>query len=265
MYIFFCEDSIDGIFTGIYDAWASRYGHRNICLTTNNTTDSYNLFHVYSHVKTDPEKSQKVAKTIRNRLGIEVYYQICEAASSSIEKINQKEHLSKADAIYKTIVLGLSLIDGSKVLNYLGDPNVNYVFKLSRSTANEAHHLQGFLRFAELENGVLFAKIHPRHHVLPILAEHFTDRFPMEDFIIYDESHQLAAIHKKKKQYILAEVSDASFSYMNRFSERESEYQRLWCGFFDNITIDSRKNRRLQSKNFPKRFWKDAIEMNSHN
>lgn len=26
MHIFLCEDSIDGIFTGIYDAWASRYG-----------------------------------------------------------------------------------------------------------------------------------------------------------------------------------------------------------------------------------------------
>gem|GEM_PF-5421032 len=32
MHIFLCEDSIDGIFTGIYDAWASRYGHKNIKL-----------------------------------------------------------------------------------------------------------------------------------------------------------------------------------------------------------------------------------------
>ena len=34
MYIFLCEDSIDGIFTGVYDAWASRYGHQNVALTT---------------------------------------------------------------------------------------------------------------------------------------------------------------------------------------------------------------------------------------
>ena len=32
MYIFICEDSIDGIFTGVYDAWASRLGHENIAL-----------------------------------------------------------------------------------------------------------------------------------------------------------------------------------------------------------------------------------------
>ena len=32
MHIFLCEDSIDGIFTGIYDAWASRVGHDRVKL-----------------------------------------------------------------------------------------------------------------------------------------------------------------------------------------------------------------------------------------
>ena len=30
MYVFVCEDNIDGIFTAIYDAWASHFGHKNI-------------------------------------------------------------------------------------------------------------------------------------------------------------------------------------------------------------------------------------------
>ena len=34
MYIFLCEDSLDGIFSGVYDAWASGYGHANVTLTT---------------------------------------------------------------------------------------------------------------------------------------------------------------------------------------------------------------------------------------
>lgn len=261
MYIFVCEDSIDGIFTGIYDAWASKYGLKNICLTTNSSNENLNLFYQYVSITTDVTKSQKVAKTLMERLGEDVYGQLCQAAVSTIEKINRNEQLQKADAIYKTVVFGLSLTDGSKVLNYLGDPYVNYVFKLSRATGNEAHHLTGFLRFAELENGVLFAKIHPKNNVLPILAEHFTDRFPLENFIIYDENRKLAAIHKKEKHYMLADVPDASLSYMNQLSEGELEYRKLWCGFFDNITIESRKNSRLQSQNFPKRFWKDAIEM----
>ena len=34
MYIFLCENSLEGIFTGIYDACASRLGHKNIRIQT---------------------------------------------------------------------------------------------------------------------------------------------------------------------------------------------------------------------------------------
>lgn len=64
MYIFLCEDNIDGIFTGIYDAWASKYGHANISLTTC-PPDNYVLFCEYITVQTDYGKSQKVARTLQ--------------------------------------------------------------------------------------------------------------------------------------------------------------------------------------------------------
>ena len=32
MILFVCEDCIDGIFTAVYDAWASRLGHDNVGL-----------------------------------------------------------------------------------------------------------------------------------------------------------------------------------------------------------------------------------------
>ena len=43
MYIFICEDSLDGIFTGVYDAWASRYGHQNVALLAHEP-ENYMLF-----------------------------------------------------------------------------------------------------------------------------------------------------------------------------------------------------------------------------
>ena len=43
----------------------------------------------------------------------------------------------------------------------------------------------------------------------------------------------------------------------------EKEYQKLWCGFFDSIAIEARKNPKLQSQNIPKRFWKDTVELAS--
>lgn len=261
MYIFLCEDSIDGIFTGVYDAWASRYGHGNIALTTC-PPDNYTLFSEYITVETDYEKSEKVARTLLARLGEETYTEICQAASSLEESSGRKKAMNKADAIYHTIVLALALKDGSKVLNYLGEPYVNRVFQLSRSTGNEAHHLLGFLRFQELENGILFARIHPKNHVLPFLGDHFSDRLPEENFIIYDASHNQAAVHPKGKGFFLTDTHNLNQEMLHRFSPEELEYQKLWCGFFDSIAIEARINPKLQNQNILKRFQQDVIEFN---
>ncbi|WP_075717412.1 TIGR03915 family putative DNA repair protein [Roseburia sp. 499] len=263
MYIFLCEDSVDGIFTGVYDAWASHYGHRNISLTTR-TPDNYTLFDEYISVTPDAEKSHKVGNTLLQRLGANVYSQICEAASALEEPSRKSNQLSKADAIYRTIVLGLSLKDGRHVLEYLGEPYVNRVFQLSRATSNEAHHLLGFLRFQELENGVLFARIHPKNDVLPLLGDHFSDRLPEENFMIYDETRKKAALHRKGSYFFLTGTEGLNEEMLHRFSSEELEYQRLWCGFFESIAIEARRNPKLQNQNIPKRFQKDAVEFSSN-
>lgn len=259
MYMFLCENSIDGIFTGVYDAWASRYGHSNVALTVQ-TPENYSLFHEYINVTTNFEKSAKVARTLQKRMGTETYEELCQAASALETLSRRKNYIDKADAIYKTIVLAFSLPDSSKVLNYLGEPYVNYVFQLSRSTGNEAHHLLGFLRFQELENGVLFAKIHPKNDVLPFLGDHFADRLPQENFMIYDETRRLAVLHPSGKGFFITDTEGLDLEMLQRFSPQEQEYQKLWCRFFDSIAIEARKNPKLQNQNLPKRFQQDIVE-----
>lgn len=260
MYIFLCEDNIDGIFTGVYDAWASRHGHANIALTTH-APDNYSLFDEYITVHTDYEKSAKVARTLHTRMGDETYQELCQAASA-LEEPSKRKRMDKADAIYKTIVLALSLPNPGKVLNYLGEPYVNRTFHLSLSTGNEAHHLLGFLRFQELENKVLFAQIHPKNNVLPFLGEHFSDRLPQENFMIYDATWELAVLHPKGKEYFITDTAELNQDMLKRFSPEETEYRRLWCAFFDSIAIEARKNPALQNQNFPKRFQRDVVEFN---
>ncbi len=261
MYVFICENSIDGIFTGVYDAWASKYGHANISLTAC-PPDNYTLFDEYITVSTDYEKSEKVARTLLQRLGKETYTELCQAAAALEEPCKQKKDMDKADALYHTIVLALSLKDSSKVLDYLGEPYVNRVFQLSRSAGNEAHHLLGFLRFQELENGLLFARIHPKNYVLPFLGEHFSDRLPQENFMIYDAAHGQAALHPKGKGFFLTDTNGLNEEMLNRFSPEELEYQKLWCRFFDSIAIEARINPKLQNQNILKRFQRDVIEFN---
>ncbi len=258
MHIFICEDSIDGIFTGVYEAWASRYGHANISLTTH-APDNYSLFDEYIAVHTDYEKSAKVARTLHSRMGEEAYQELCQAAMA-LEPASHKQSIDKADAIYKTIVLALSLPDAGKVLNYLGEPYVNRTFQLSRGTFNEAHHLLGFLRFQELENGILFAQIHPKNDVLPFLGEHFADRLPEENFMIYDATRNLAVLHPKGKGFFITDTGELNQEMLQRLSPQELEYRRLWRAFFDSIAIEARINPKLQNQNLPKRFQRDIVE-----
>lgn len=261
MYTFICENSIDGIFTGIYDTWASKHGHSNVRLLST-PPENYELFQEYITVIADPVKSEKVARTLRTRLGEEVCYDICQAILSDELRV-RGDKTDKADCIYRTVVLGLSLKDGTKVLHMLGEPYVRRVFELSRATGAESHHLLGFVRFSELENGVLFSTIHPKNDVLPVLAEHFSDRLPMENFIIYDENRQIAAVHKASKNYLIVDASSLNQDIIKRYSEKELEYRKLWCGFFESIAIEARKNPKLQRQNIPLRFWEDTIELST--
>ena len=258
MYVYVCEDSIEGIFTGVYEAWASGYGHSNVRLISKEV-DNMELFSEYIYVVSDSDKSLKVTKTLCTRLGFEAYEMICKAIISDIE--DRRNKVDKAEAVYRTIVQGLHMKDGRKVMENLADPYIAKVFKLSRGTNNECAHLMGFLRFRELSNGMLFAKINPHNDILPVLASHFTDRLPNENFVIYDEGRKSAAVHKKSYGFVQVDASDIDEDVISSFSEEEETYEKLWIEFFNTIAIVSRNNAELQRQNIPKRFWKNTVEL----
>lgn len=258
MYVFTCEDSLEGIFSGVYDACASRLGHRNIRLSTGDV-NNYELFSQYISVIPSEEKTRKVIHTLIKRFGRQFYESIYQAAMSGEERAKNK--MDKSDAIYRTILLALACNDGQKVLLSLGEPCVYRIFELCRMTSREAGNLMQFLRFSELDNGVLFASIHPKDHVLPYLAEHFQDRLPQENFIIYDAVRQCAAIHKAGANFMLADAKDLDPDMIKRYSTHELKYRKLWLAFFDHIAIEARINPELQMQMIPKRYWPDTVEL----
>ena len=109
MYVFVCEDNIDGIFTAIYDAWASHFGHKNIYILSKEP-QNYELFCEYISVKTSIEKSQKVSNTIKTRCGYEVWTFLCQAAMAYEKQTTfDTSSLSKADALYRTLLYAFSM------------------------------------------------------------------------------------------------------------------------------------------------------------
>lgn len=257
MYTYICENSIDGILTGVYQAYADHHALRDIHLTIREP-DNLSLFTQYIPVKADAAKAAKVAHTLKSRFGQDFYETVYQAAMAG--DVPGKSTMDKADAIYETIALALSSGDGTRTLLSLGEPCVYRVFELCRATGREAMHLLGFVRFQELESGILFSKIHPKHHVLPIIGEHFSDRLPEENFMIYDETRRLALLHPAHEHFFLADADALDLVATTRFSANESTFQSLWTTFFHSITIESRKNPKLQSQMIPKRFQRDTVE-----
>lgn len=255
MVLFMCEDSVDGIFTGVYDAWASRLGHGNVGLRVQGQMN-LELFAEYREVQTDSEKAEKVARSIRGKMGQDAYKTIYQAALS--------QNTEKADAIYRVVVRGMSGSvtpqEARRVIWNLQDPNVCHIFELARRTGNEACRYLEFVRFKELKNGVLFSEIQTENYVLPMIGDHFADRFPNENFMIYDNTHRDCLIHGKQRKWFILRDTQPDEAAGEQLSDREEEFQHLWRGFCDSIAIESRKNLRLQQQFWPLKFRKWMTE-----
>lgn len=246
--VFLCENSIEGILTGVYDAWveaiASGLGHDHCRLTTE--VDQPELFCIYREIPTDSQKAGKVIRTLRRRLGEEVYECLCYAMSS--------REPDKAEVVYKTIVAGLSMKRGYRVLDQVTNPYVARCFDLKRNVGGEIHREVEFLRFRELENGVLLAKIHPKNDVLMYLGPHFSDRLPLENFLIYDMNRKKALFHEKEKDWYMMNALELDADMADRVSTEEEYYQDLFRLFCRTISIESRENRALQRQFLPLYF-----------
>ena len=80
--VFVCPDSLDGILTGVFDAWDSGLGHKMVRLEIRQEA-TLELFCEYRQVETDIEKAKKVLQTVERRLGEEASIHICQAAACS--------------------------------------------------------------------------------------------------------------------------------------------------------------------------------------
>lgn len=252
MTIYQCEDSLESIFTAIYNAYEEHRNHSDtrICLDR-----EFYLFAEYVPVTADAGKAVKVIRTLRKRFGEEDYLSICHALSAPDG--------DKAQAVYQTIVKGLAgKTRPGHLLDNLADDDCNRVFALARAAGREKSHLYGFLRFEEVQEGILFARIGPKNNLLTFLMPHFADRFPMENFIIYDDNRDLFGIHPAGKEwYLTSGLEAAHISGAFVISEKEHHIQELFRHFCHSIAIKQRENRKLQQNMLPLRFREYMLEL----
>lgn len=244
-YIYRCEDSEIGIFTAVYDAWASVHSHEENRIEVKGTEgDNLLLFAEYTDVCPMEDKAEKVRRSIRTRISEEGYEMVMKAVFSSDSE--------KGEVIYRFLISAFK--EGGNAVRSYGNPWTMRLFEIVRNYDNEVHHLKGFLRFDRIYNGIYFATFSPQNNVLGELMVHFSDRLNPENFVILDEKRGLAGVHAAGKDWFLYRPTRVEIKRLLTNASGDDRYAGLWRIFHKCIAIESRKNPTLQRNNLPLRF-----------
>lgn len=244
-----CEDTLDGIYTALFDAFVYKNRmekpYEDTISIAIGESGNMELFTQEIPVVTDTVKAHKTMDAIRRKLGFHIhntlFYALC--------------HFSEERG---TVVLGYlvrAFSVGPRISEQLGDFYVMRVLELSRKVSRECEKFYGFIRFRD--NGkFLFARFAPKCNVLPMIEEHFSDRFPGENFVIYDENRKLSLVHPMN--------SESFFVMGNEINPelvlKEDAFESLWKQYFDAMAIQERKNGNCQRNLMPIWYRKHAVE-----
>ena len=141
-------------------------------------------------------------------------------------------------------------VEGFKEQRNLENINRSSVFnirKYEKQLFSNVHKMSGFLRFEELEDGSLYAKLQSRFNLVYFLGKHFAKRLNNQTYYIHDLERSLVFIHSKEFKGVKT-VADFEAP---KHSESEEKFKKLWREFFDTVAIESRKNDKLQKSLTP--------------
>ena len=235
------DGSFDGLLCCVYESYYQKelpsliFSHSEIQAT---------LFPV-KEIETDIISALKVEDSIRTSISGEALKLVRLCYYSKME--------NREITILNFLRMGYKI--GPSVTNMLADDTVCAITKTARNVQSESHFFKEFLRFSDY-NGALVAIIEPKNFVLPMIVNHYCDRFPSEQFLIYDESHNYALVYQNGESAIFPlenlELPEAC--------EKEEKYRALWKQFYNTIAIEGRINPKLRMGNMPKRYWKNLTE-----
>jgi len=239
--IYHYDGSFDGLLCCVFESYDKKEIPLDIILMDAPQT----MLFPTKEIKTDSPKANRVLASIPTKMGPQALDFVRHAFLTCY---TQKE-------LYILLFLRLGYRYGPSVMGMLTDNIVNTLFKAVKHLNNESHLLKGFVRFS-VANNALVAEIEPKNYVLPLLTEHFCQRFPEERFLIYDKTHGMALVYKPYQSAVIP--IDAL--EMPEPDEKEQSFRELWRLFYDTIEVQGRFNPKCRMTHMPKRYWKYMTE-----
>ncbi len=248
MIIYTYDGTFEGLLTSIFETYNRKNFPVDIC---SRQGEQKHLFAQKLDIHTNEIKAERVWKGIQNKLMGKNNQLLFYAFLSEEKGIEMK--------IYRFLRRLFS--EHFNIETDFGDSDVLYLTQTSQKVKKEAMRMMQFVRFQHAKDGMYFCGIEPRYDVIPLVINHFKNRFADQKWLLYDLKRNYGILYENEKIEEVI-ISNKEFNTItgqvneNILQEGEEFYQKLWKSYFKHINIKERKNLKLQRLHMPRRFWK---------
>jgi len=228
------DDTFDGLLTAIFDAY-----HGEHSIRAKGRNDELTLFDCVE-VVTDTAKADRVTAGMQ-KLDGELPGLVYNAFLSQLPNIE--------DVILEVLRLGFSTKKSPLPLR-----QIRCVWQLqdaARKVGGQAGKLIGILRLHHVHDNLWIADCEPDYHILPLIGQHFHERYCDSRLIIRDLRRRLAVVSSPDEWQIMplppGEIEPIP---------EDKEMTELWRGYFNILANPQRKNLKLQQHFVPLKFRK---------
>ncbi|MFN0292934.1 TIGR03915 family putative DNA repair protein [Pedobacter helvus] len=248
IYIF--DGSLEGLLTAVFEWFERKPGLTKI---VSEERHQPNVFSQSFEVLTDRAKADRVWNGLAKRLDRNWMRKIYCTYLSEIPEMHQEifgfccyifQHQAGAEKNY-------------------GNAQVLNITQTARKVEREKHRMEAFIRFQKTADGMFYCGIDPDFNVIPLLVNHFKNRYADQQWIIYDiKRHYGIYYNLQTVEEIKIDIDKSLMKKANQhlLDEQETLYADLWKDYFKSTNIVARKNTKLHTQHVPKRYWKYLTE-----
>lgn len=248
IYIF--DGSLEGLFTSVFEWFERKPGKTTIIPKNNYQPDAFTKSF---EILTDRAKADRVWQGLAKRLD-----------RTWMRKI-YCAYLSEKPEIYQDIFdccIYIFQHPAGAEKNY-GNAHVLNITQTARKVEREKHRMEAFIRFQKTADGLFYCGIDPDFNVMPLLINHFKNRYADQQWIIYDIKRHYGIFYNLEmveEIEINIDINLLQKSSQHQLDEQETLYADLWKNYFKSTNIVARKNMKLHTQHVPKRYWKYLTE-----
>ena len=111
-----------------------------------------------------------------------------------------------------------------------GNKHVLAISQINRKVEREKHRMEAFIRFQHTEDDIFYCGIDPDYNVLPLIVNHFKNRYADQKWIIYDLKRRYGLyydLYKVEEISIEAPLASLKQPASNLLNEKEQLYANL--------------------------------------